>query len=121
MPADPVTLAMQRLFEQSNPHDRETAERNYQWLVSKLADPFGFEENYAQLCDDLRRLNNARSNTLDPTEISEREWEQFFIVVDKLVNAPAPYTEKYAMLKRKADESGSEGNLEEMVAWFDSE
>jgi hypothetical protein len=49
--------------------------------------------------------------------VSEKEWEKFFDMVDKIVNADGTAQEKSSLLLQKAKEYGTEVNLEELCAW----
>lgn len=50
--------------------------------------------------------------------MNEKDWEKFFDLVNKIVDAPATYKEKRAELHRKAEEYSCEINLEELGAWI---
>jgi hypothetical protein len=50
--------------------------------------------------------------------LSERQYEQFFVLLDAIVNAPANTRAKLLELQKHAGERDA-GNLEEFAAWFE--
>lgn len=50
-----------------------------------------------------------------------REWETFFGLLRKIVDAPAPFDDKKAEVLLQAKEHSEEINLEEFVGWFSEE
>lgn len=51
--------------------------------------------------------------------LSEREWETFFRLLDKIVNADGPVTDKLEKVKTEAKEAGSQSELTDFASWFE--
>lgn len=51
--------------------------------------------------------------------MNDKEWEQFFELLEKIVDLEMSVGEKVALVKSKANENGetAEMNLEEFAAW----
>jgi hypothetical protein len=51
--------------------------------------------------------------------MTPREWETFFALLEKIVNAPeGTYKEKAASVMLQAKNQGSETELNEFASWF---
>ena len=51
--------------------------------------------------------------------MTEQDWDQFFGLVDKIVDIRGPWLNKAELIKRKANEFGAETGLNELLAWFE--
>lgn len=50
--------------------------------------------------------------------VTNKEWDQFFEIMDKIVNDGSPYQEKMEAVRAKAREQNSSTTLEEFTEWF---
>jgi hypothetical protein len=51
--------------------------------------------------------------------MSERDWQAFFDLVDRIAWMDGPWQEKAATLRRMAEEHGAAGSLEELASWLE--
>lgn len=50
--------------------------------------------------------------------MTEKDWEKFFELVDKIVDLPMPARDKAIEVEAKAEEYGSSTNFYEFCGWF---
>jgi hypothetical protein len=53
--------------------------------------------------------------------MTEKQWEQFFGLLDRIVNGGQPWEAKKAEVERKCDEFGTPSSLEEFLGWWDGQ
>jgi hypothetical protein len=78
-----------------------------------------------KLLELVRQHNRSHESNLRPSlgerVMSDKEWELFFQLMDKIVNMEGTFTEKAAKVSAKAQKTESVGSLEEFVSWFEPE
>jgi hypothetical protein len=63
-------------------------------------------------------MNRPSQRVKKMNEISATRWEAFWGVLDEIVSGPGTWQDKAAEVRRRAEESGSEVELEEFTSWF---